>query len=100
MNSKFYIQVMVQQGTLYTLGERGPLFLENSRDAYIVYAASYRILAVCRSLALAVHAGVRLETELLNPTRWYWDRTCWRWVREVGAGHTRWRWARNVDVGL
>jgi hypothetical protein len=53
---------MVQQGTLYTLGERGPLFLENSRDAYIVYAASYWILAVCRSLALAVHTGVRLET--------------------------------------
>lgn len=40
----------------------------------------------------AVHAGVWLEMEVSDPTRW-------RWVPEVGAGRARWRSAENVTVG-
>jgi hypothetical protein len=56
---------------LNTLGERG---LENSRDPYEVYAASHRILAVCRSLALGC---TRRYLALFGP------RSCWVGVARV-----------------
>ncbi|EDR00376.1 uncharacterized protein LACBIDRAFT_314371 [Laccaria bicolor S238N-H82] len=54
---------------------RQPLLLENGRGPYDVYAGSYLILAVCRSLASGCTRWCLARNRAFGPTRWCWGRT-------------------------
>ncbi|KIK09772.1 hypothetical protein K443DRAFT_80205, partial [Laccaria amethystina LaAM-08-1] len=79
---------------------RGPLFLENGRDPYNVYAGSHRILTVCRSLPLGCTRRCLARNRALGPYTLCWVVDTRVRLETDVLGHTHWRWVVHTGVGF